>query len=124
MEIIKVDSETEMKIAKAVEQIILNDPRISGEPENVLALRDYVRAEVVCQIVFKRITTDGSDSTGDERLFRAVLSAKSMLRDEIWGKVKGKKKKDDEVDKVRKFLIDQKIIPAQKEADVLGGKPD
>lgn len=122
MNVYEVDTTIEQKIDEAVSQILLLDGRLSGEPETVFALKDYIRAEIVCQIVFKRIAKDNSDSTGDERLFRAVLNSKNMLRDEIWGRVKGRKKREQEINKVRSILIDQKIIEAKKETDLIGGK--
>ena len=100
------------KINKAIRDILAWDDRLSADTETVLALKDYIQAEVVQMKVFKRIL-DGDDESNTERLFRSCLNAKNILRDEIWGAVKGRKPKEEAVDRVKEILIEHKIIDAQ-----------
>lgn len=109
-EVPEIDTELNVKINTAVDKILSSDIRIDVEPETISALRDYVMAEVALVKVFKKIVAGEADGS-DERIFRACLNAKSHLRDEIWGHVKGVKKKEDFSDAVNEILVDQKIIP-------------
>lgn len=101
------------KINKAIRDILAWDNRLSADTETVLALKDYIQAEIVQMKVFKRIL-DGDDESNTERLFRSCLNAKNILRDEIWGSVKGRKPKEEEIDKVKEILIEHRIIDVPK----------
>jgi hypothetical protein len=100
------------KINRAIKDILAWDNRLSADTETVLALKDYIQAEIVQMKVFKRIL-DGDDESNTERLFRSCLNAKNILRDEIWGNVGGQKPKEEEVNKVKEILIEHKVIEAE-----------
>jgi len=109
-EVPHVDKALNEQVNKAVDKILTADIRIDKEPEVISALRDYIMVEVALMKVYEKIVLGEADGA-DERVFRACLNAKSHLRDEIWGKVRGIKKKEQFTDAVHEILVDQKVIP-------------
>jgi len=119
-----LDPEIEKKVNAAVAEIILRDDRFH-EPdiETIDALRDWVRAEAICDIAFQKFLKNDT-SASIERMFRHAQLHKTALRDEIFGKFKGKKAKKEEIDYSNKILIDTGIItPAESNVvDILEDK--
>lgn len=116
-----VDEELEAKVNKAVADIIIADDRFSAENvdiETVDAIRDWVRAEAVLAEAFRKFMN--KDTTASmERMFRHASLHKNTLRDEIFGKYKGRKAKKDEIDYAKKILVNHGIIEPKQEVDQL-----
>ena len=114
-----LDPETEEKINQAVSRIILLDDRFRDpEIETVDALRDWVRAEAIMNRAFTKFMK-GDTTASTERMFRHASLHKNSLRDEIFGKFKGKKAKKEEVDFANTILVEEGIIEPQTEVDIL-----
>lgn len=112
----------EAKVNLAVAKILLLDDRL-GNPdiEIVDALRDWVRAEAILSRAFTKFM--GGDTTAStERMFRHAALHKNALRDEIFGKFKGRKAKKDEIDYANTILVDEGIIEPGTEVDILADK--
>ena len=119
-----LDEEIESKVNNAVADIILKDERFdNADIETVDALRDWVRAEaILSRAFFKFMKGDTTAST--ERMFRHAALHKNALRDEIFGKFKGKKAKKEEIDFATQILVDTGCIEPNKEVDILADKSD
>ena len=119
---LSLDSEAERRINEAVRRIILLDDRFSNiDIETIDALRDWVRAEAILSKAFVKFMND--DTTASvERMFRHASLHKNALRDEIFGKFKGRKAKKEEIDYANKILVDGGIIEPKTEVDILGDK--
>lgn len=107
-------------IESAVRTILVHDERLSSDPEVIEALRDYVKAEMACQVAFDKIVSGDGEST-DERLFRGMLNMKNTLRDEIWGGVRGLKPKEEQMKKAHEIIVEAqtRVLEAKKEIDPL-----
>ena len=106
----EIDEELNNKINASVKEILKSDIRLSSEPEIISAIRDFIIVEIVKMRSFKQILSSGSDDSNTERLFRSCINAQSLLREEIWGSVRGRKTKEEFTDLVTDTLIKQKII--------------
>lgn len=114
-----VDPVMEKKINEAVTQIILKDDRFQNpDIETIDALRDWVRAEAVLSKTFAKFML-GDTTSNTERMFRHASLHKNSLRDEIFGKFKGKKAKKEEIDFANKILVDTGVITPHTEVDIL-----
>lgn len=117
-----LDPETEGKVNRAVAKIILLDNRFrNADIEIIDALRDWVRAEAVMNRAFTKFM--GGDTTAStERMFRHAGLHKNSLRDEIFGKFKGRMAKKEEIDFATKILVDSGVIEPNTEVDILADK--
>lgn len=114
-----IDSAMEEQINESVRGVLAMDDRfINPDIETIDAIRDWVRAEAVLAMAFKNYIQDKGTSR-DERMFRMAMIQKNALRDEIFGKFKGRKGKQDEVDKANRILADQGIIVAKTEVEII-----
>lgn len=114
-----LDPETEASINQAVAEIILMDDRFHKPDIEILdALRDWVRAEAIVARAFDLfMKNDTTAST--ERMFRHASLHKNALRDEIFGKFRGRRAKKEEVDYANKILVDTGVIKPNTEVDIL-----
>lgn len=114
-----LDDELEVKVNKAVAEILAGDDRFTDpDIETIDAIRDWVRAEAVLSKTFSKFM--GGDTTASmERMFRHASLHKNSLRDEIFGKFKGRKAKKAEVDFANKILVDTGVIKPKTEVDIL-----
>lgn len=114
-----LDAETEAKVNEAVSKILLLDDRFTDpDIETVDALRDWVRAEAILNRAFTKFMK-GDTTASTERMFRHASLHKNSLRDEIFGKFKGKKAKKEEVDFANTILVEEGIITPHTEVDIL-----
>lgn len=114
-----LDPKTEAKVNNAVSRILLLDDRFdNADIEIIDALRDWVRAEAILSRAFTKFM--GGDTTAStERMFRHASLHKNSLRDEIFGKFKGRKAKKEEIDFSNTILIEEGIIEPATEVDIL-----
>ncbi len=116
------NAELEEKVNKAVGQILVMDDRFdNADIETIDAIRDWVRAEAVLDRAFTKFMT-GDTTASTERMFRHAALHKNTLRDEIFGKYKGRKAKKDEIDWATNILVEQGIIKPEREVDLLADK--
>ena len=118
----ELDEKTEENVNRAVSRILLMDDRFQNvDIETVDALRDWVRAEAIVSRAFSKFM--GGDSTASiERMFRHASLHKNSLRDEIFGKFRGRGAKKQEVDFATKILVDEGVIEPQTEVDILADR--
>ena len=116
-----LDSTIEGKVESAVSRILMEDGRfVNPDIETVDAIRDWVRAEAVLSKAFHNFMLGGSESTSsNERMFRSAMIQKNALRDEIFGRFRGKKAKKEEIDFATKILVDTGVIEPKTEVDIL-----
>jgi len=114
----------EAKVNTAVATIIATDDRFyKADIEIVDAMRDWVRAEAILSRAFTKFM--GGDTTAStERMFRHASLHKNALRDEIFGKFKGRRAKKDELDYADKILVDTGVIEPKTEVDILADKKE
>lgn len=117
-----LDHKTEAAVNRAVNKILLLDDRFTNADIEIIdALRDWVRAEAILSRAFKKFM--GGDTTAStERMFRHASLHKNALRDEIFGKFKGRQAKKAEVDYSNTILVEEGIIDANTEVDILADK--
>lgn len=116
------DPELEGKVNAAVGKIILLDDRFTNADIEILdALRDWVRAEAILSRAFTKFMK-GDTTASVERMFRHAALHKNALRDEIFGKFKGRRAKKEEIDYANKILVDSGIIEPGTEVDILADK--
>lgn len=116
------NAELEEKVEKAVRQILAMDDRFANaDIETIDAIRDWVRAEAVLSRAFS-IFMAGGTTASTERMFRHAALHKNALRDEIFGKYKGRRAKKDEIDWATKILVNSGIIKPETEVDILADK--
>lgn len=116
------DPEMEEKVNTAVGKIILLDDRFKhADIETVDALRDWVRAEAVLARAFTKFMK-GDTTASTERMFRHAALHKNSLRDELFGKFKGRRAKKEEIDYANKILVESGVIEPGTEVDILGDK--
>lgn len=114
-----VDPEMEGKVNEAVGKILLLDDRFhNADIEVIDALRDWVRAEAVLARAYTKFMT-GDTTASTERMFRHAALHKNTLRDELFGKFKGRKAKKEEVDFANKILVESGVIEPGTEVDIL-----
>jgi len=117
-----VDPELEKIVNDSVTKIMLIDDRFdNADLETIDALRDWVRAEAVLSRAFKKFMK-GDTTASTERMFRHATMMKNSLRDEIFGKFKGRKAKKEEIDFANSILVDTGAIEPNTEVDILDRK--
>ena len=118
----EVDPELEKIVNDSVTKIMLIDDRFdNADLETIDALRDWVRAEAVLSRAFKKFMK-GDTTASTERMFRHATMMKNSLRDEIFGKFKGRKAKKEEIDFANSILVDTGAIEPNTEVDILDRK--
>ena len=116
------DEKLESQINNAVARMIASDDRfINADIEIVDAMRDWVRAEAILSRAFVKFM-NGDTTASTERMFRHAALHKNALRDEIFGKFKGRRAKKEEIDYANKILVDEGCITPKTEVDVLADK--
>lgn len=114
-----VDKEMKANIEDAVRTVIMGDNRFyNADIETVDAIRDWVRAEVVLNRAMLKYMA-GDTTASNERMFRAAMIQKNSLRDEIFGKLRTKKGKKEDIAFSNKILMDTGCIETDTEVDPL-----
>lgn len=116
------NAELKEKVEKAVREILLMDDRFdNADIETIDAIRDWVRAEAILDKAFSMFMT-GDTTASTERMFRHAALHKNALRDEIFGKYKGRRAKKDEVAYANMILAKSGVITPKTEVDLLADK--
>lgn len=113
------NKEIQDKIHNAARRIILLDKRLGHDPETLDAIKDWIRAEVMLDKMFRECMDPTKVNASKERMFRTCLNEKNKLRDEIWEKALDQKGRDLVVSEAKMVLEEDQIIEAQVKVDPL-----
>lgn len=113
------DAELKEIVEEAVRTFLMMDDRFNNaDIETIDAIRDWVRAEAVFDKAHSMFMT-GDTTASTERMWRHASLHKNKLRDEIFGKFKGRRAKKDEVDYANMILAKSGTIKPKTEVDLL-----